>query len=210
MDAYSTRKIEGAEGKAAWILLAIAAIEGTWVGLNWIINGKKFTGYLGFARHRMGALEGWIAAVAVAGIFVLFSIRLPSVREHLFRVSKLKVLGFAVAVAAGVLEEVMFRKWIMDYFLGRGFDGEIQIAASAIAFGLLHGVWGLMGRSIRAALGATVVTGLLGAALAVVYLASGRSLAPCIAAHFLINALVEPGLVLAAVRGEMSRRSAVR
>jgi hypothetical protein len=44
---------------------------------------------------------------------------------------------------------------------------------------------------------------MLGAALAVVYLASGRNVAPCIAAHLLINALVEPGLVLAAVRGEM-------
>ena len=33
---------------------------------------------------------------------------------------------------------------------------------------------------------------------------SGRSLAPCIVAHFLINAFIEPGLVLAAARGEMS------
>jgi membrane protease YdiL (CAAX protease family) len=49
-----------------------------------------------------------------------------------------------------------------------------------------------------------VATGMLGVALAIVFVVGGRSLAPCIAAHFLINALIEPGLVLAATRGEMS------
>ena len=38
-----------------------------------------------------------------------------------------------------------------------------------------------------------------------VYIMSGRSLAPCIATHFLINALLEPGLVLAAVSGQMGK-----
>ena len=64
-----------------------------------------------------------------------------------------------------------------------------------------------MDRSVRAAIGATVATGLLGAALAVMYLAGGRNLVPCIAAHFLINALAEPGVVLAAMRGEMAHAS---
>jgi uncharacterized protein len=58
---------------------------------------------------------------------------------------------------------------------------------------------------MRAAIGATIATGVLGAAPALVYLAADRNLAPCIAAHFLINALIEPGLVLAAIRGEMAR-----
>ncbi|MEO8191138.1 MAG: hypothetical protein ABI682_12415 [Acidobacteriota bacterium] len=38
--------------------------------------------------------------------------------------------------------------------------------------------------------------------------AAGRSLAPCILSHFTINALAEPGLVLAALRGEMARPAA--
>jgi hypothetical protein len=71
-------------------------------------------------------------------------------------------------------------------------------------------VWGLFGRSIGAAWGAMVSTTVLGAALAVVYVVSARSLAPCIVSHFLVTGLIEPGLVLAAVRGEMSRRRATR
>lgn len=100
----------------------------------------------------------------------------------------------------------MFRKLLMNYLSAVGVGPLSQIVLSRLAFGMAHGIWGLMGRSIRAALGATVATGILGAALALVFIVSGRSLAPCVVAHFLINALVEPGLVLAATRGEMSRR----
>jgi hypothetical protein len=50
-----------------------------------------------------------------------------------------------------------------------------------------------------------LATSILGGALAIVYLIAGRSVAPCIVAHFLLDLFVEPGLVLAALRGEMSR-----
>ena len=142
-------------------------------------------------------------AAIVTGAFVRLSARLPSVRENLVRPSFLKILGLAVAIAAGILEEVIFRKWLMDYLSDQGIGLLMQILASGLAFGLAHGVWGLLARSLRAAAGATVITGLLGVALGFVYIAAGRSVAPCIAAHFLINALIEPGLVLAATRGEM-------
>jgi hypothetical protein len=94
----------------------------------------------------------------------------------------------------------------MDWIADQSHGAAAQVLVSGLAFGAAHGVWGLFGRSVRAAAGAAVATGVLGAGLAIVYIASGRSLAPCVAAHFLINALVEPGLVLAAARGEMTRR----
>ena len=175
--------------------------------MNCIQNGSGFLRYLGFASGRGATCWGWLAVGVVTALFVGLSMRLPSVRQNLFRLSGLNLLGLAVAVVAGILEEVMFRKWIMDRMLTQGFGSLAQIAASGVAFGLLHGVWGLVGRSVRAAIGATMATGLLGAALAVVYLASGRNLALCIAAHFLINALAEPGLVLAATRGEITLAS---
>ena len=191
--------------KAAWILFGLAAIEGIWVVMNFMANGPRFLKYLGFRAEPGAAVAGWAAAVIVTALFVWKSRQFPSVREHMFKPSGLKLLGLAVAIMAGILEEVMFRKWIMDALATRSYGWLPQILASAAAFGLLHGVWGLMGRSIRAAVGATVATGALGAALAVVYLLSGRNLAPCVIAHFAINALIEPGLVLAATRGEMGR-----
>ena len=188
---------------SAWILAGIAATEGTWVAINFARSPSGFLNYAGFAAGEDGSIAGWALAAVIVSLFVWFSSRLPSVRANLLRPSFLKVLGLAVAAAAGLLEEIIFRKWLMDYLSRREIGSVVQVLASGMAFGLAHGVWGLMGRSLRAAVGATVVTGTLGAALAVVYIASGRSVAPCIAAHFLINALVEPGLVLAATRGEM-------
>ena len=94
----------------------------------------------------------------------------------------------------------------MDAAAQRGSALAFQVLASALAFGAVHGIWGAFKGSITAAIGATVATAALGGALAVVYLAGHRLLLPCVAAHSVINALAEPGLVLAAVRGEMGHR----
>lgn len=189
--------------KAAWILAIIAAVEGAWVVMNLFVVGPRFFIYLGFATGRAGHFAGWIAAAIVTAIYVGYATRLPSVREHLFRPSGLKLLGLLVAITAGILEEVMFRRWVMNYLQEREFGVLVQIIASGLLFGLLHGVWGLFGKSLRAAIGATIATGVLGLLLAIVFVLGGRSLAPCVIAHFVINALIEPGLVLAATRGEM-------
>ncbi len=198
------------ERKAALILLGVAALEGAWVGMNLELNGWRFIRYLGCAPGRAGTFPGWIAAGVVVFLFAGYARRLPSVRVYFLRLSLLKGAALAVAVAAGILEEAVFRKMIMDAMQARGGDAVVQVVASALGFGLAHAVWGLMGKSLRAAAGAMVATGLLGGMLGVVYLLGGRSLAPCIAAHFLINALIEPGLVLAALRGEMGRRASSR
>ena len=54
----------------------------------------------------------------------------------------------------------------------------IQVLASGLLFGLAHGIWGFFG--VAAAIGATLATAMLGLALAVVYLASHRIVAPAI------------------------------
>jgi len=192
-----------AERKSGIILAIITALEGGWVLMNLRVNGWHFIRYLGFAPGLTGNLAGWIAALFATVIFVAFALRLPSVRENLFRSSFLKLLAIALAIGSGILEEVMFRRWTMNWLMAHGYGAVIQVLGAGLIFGAAHGVWGLMGKSIRAAIGATIATGLLGIMLGIVFLLAGRSLAPCIVAHFLINLLIEPGLVLAATRGEM-------
>lgn len=194
-----------AEYKATLILSAFFAVEGAWVALNLLANPWGFLRYLGFAPGQLGTSLGWALALVVTTIFVAYSVRLPSVRANLFRPSWLKLLALGMALAAGILEEAFFRRMLMNYLQGQGVGVVLQILASGLAFGMAHGIWGLFGRSWRAALGAIVVTGILGVALAVVYVAADRSVAPCIVGHFLIDAFIEPGVVLAALRGEMSR-----
>jgi len=94
----------------------------------------------------------------------------------------------------------------MDALAHREYNIITQMLASAVAFGAAHGIWGAFRSSFAAAIGATAATEALGLALGGVYIVSHRVLAPCIVTHLLINVLVEPGLVLAAVRGEMGRQ----
>ena len=190
------------EREAGAILAAIALIEGSWLVVNVLANPRGFLRYTGWVNADAGPL-GWILALIVAAAFTAMACRLPSVRANLFTFSWLKVLGLAVAISAGFCEEAIFRKLLMDYLARDGVGLTLQVLASGLAFGLVHGIWGAFKGSVTAAIGATVATGVLGLGLAVVFLASHRVLAPCIVSHLLINALAEPGLVLAAVRGEM-------
>jgi uncharacterized protein len=192
-----------AERKSGIIIGAIAALEIGWVLTNLHASGWRFVRYLGFARGMTGNLAGWIAALLAAAIFVALALRLPSVRANLFRLNALKLLAVALAIGSSILEEVMFRRWTMNWLMAQGHGALVQILGAGLLFGAIHGIWGLFGRSFRAAVGATVATGFLGVLLGIVFLLAGRSLAPCIVGHFVINLLVEPGLVLAAVRGEM-------
>ncbi len=82
-------------------------IECGWVVLNVQTHGwKKLVRYLGFAPDLSGAAAGWIAAALVVATFVAFSLQLPSVRANRFRPSFLKLLAIALAIGAGILEEV--------------------------------------------------------------------------------------------------------
>jgi membrane protease YdiL (CAAX protease family) len=125
------------------------------------------------------------------------------VRKHLWNFSTFKLSGLALAVPAAILEEVFFRQYVMDALAHE--TAIIQILASALTFGIAHAIWGIRG-GWRAAAGAVGSTTLMGAALAVVYLASGRAVLPCVVSHFLITAILEPWLLYAYV--ERSRAAA--
>jgi len=194
--------ISSVERKAARILVAFMVIEGGVVAYYFIVYGSKFLDYLGFAVGRHGTALGWWLALVLTALFVAYCARFPSVRDNLVKPSWLKLLALPMALAAGILEEAVFRGTLMNLLEHRGVGVAIQVLTSGLVFGLAHGIWGLFGRSPRAAFGATLATGLLGIALALVYLAAGRSLLPCIAAHTVIDAFIEPGMVLAVCRGE--------
>ena len=118
------------ERKSAFILGGIAAIECGWVIWNLRLNGWRLFRYLGFAPGLTGAIPGWIAAALVVVIFVGFSLRLPSVRANLFRPSFLKFLAVLVAIGAGILEEVMFRRWTMNWLMAHGYGAIVQSTRS--------------------------------------------------------------------------------
>jgi hypothetical protein len=142
----------------------------------------------------------WAAAIAVALAYVLYARRaLPAIRARFFEWSPLKSLALPFALVTGTIEEIWFRRMLMDWCAHHGGGAAEQVAVSALVFGVAHGIWGLFGGQWRVAAGATAATGALGALLALVYLLAGRDVAPCIWAHMLINLAIEPWLIVAAV-----------
>ena len=163
--------------RKTWIILSgITAAEAVPLVIYTLQSGSRFVRYLGFTGAARGTLLGWNLALLcpppTPGVRVS---RSSAIRSNFFRVNALKIFALLVfAPVTGIFEEMYFRKALMDGVLAQGGGALVQVAISAVVFGLAHGIWGLFGRSIRIAVGATVATAALGAALAVVYLASGR------------------------------------
>ena len=163
----------------------------------------RFLYPLGFESGITGTPLGWLCSLLVAAAFILFSVNgIPAVAKTWREVSFLKVLSIYAAIVAAIVEEAFFRRVVMDMVAEADGAVWIQIATSAAVFGVAHAVWGLIRLSLNAALKTTIATGIMGFGLAVVYVLSERSLAPCIVCHFLIVATLEPGLMIAAVTGQ--------
>lgn len=165
---------------------------------------------LGFRASFDEAGLAWIAGIALAAAYVGFCTRIPAVRSWLVRPHGLKLLALLLAALAGTLEEIAFRKLLMDWLERSGGDAAVQVIVSGLSFGLMHVVWGGLQRSWTAALGSVVATSILGLGLALVYLLGDRNLAPCIVSHFLVTASIEPGLLIAAFSGGMARARRAR
>jgi CAAX protease family protein len=150
---------------------------------------------------------GVLGAMVVAAAYIWYSARVPGIRRHLGNRSWLRVPAIVLAVTAGIVEEVYFRRVLMDALQSVGIGPFIQILVSGVTFGAFHAIWGVRG-GWRVVRGAVVATSLLGFALATLYIAAGRVLVPCIEAHILIDLVLEPALVIFAVEARGRRNAA--
>ena len=89
-------------------------------------------------------------------------------------------------LVAAPVEEIIFRGYVMTATQSLGAGRVLQVVLSAVTYALAH-----PGGPV-----AVLFTLVLGAALALTYLAGNRSLVPTVLAHMLINLVIEPGLFL--------------
>ncbi len=190
--------------KTAWVLGG--ATLTMFSPLAMVLAGYRIPMFqnLGFARGTMAPPIAWILAAIVGVGYVLYTMRaIPFIASMQREISLFKLLGILSAVVGGIVEEVFFRRWIMDMLMSGGFNPILQVVISGVAFGLVHASWTLLAkRDFKATLPAIMSTSVLGILLAIVYLAGGRNLGPCIFAHVLINIVIEPWLMLSAVSGK--------
>ncbi|HZK70902.1 MAG TPA: CPBP family intramembrane glutamic endopeptidase, partial [Clostridia bacterium] len=143
---------------------------------------------LGFERGTLAPRLVWILASIIAIAYVLYIMKvIPLVLIKQKEISMFKLLGILAALVSGIVEEVFFRRWIMDMLMSGGVNPVIQVIISGVAFGLAHTLWILVKRDLKFTISAILSTSVLGILLAIIYLVGGRNLGPCIFAHILIN-----------------------
>ena len=196
--------------KTAWILGTATLIM--FSPLAMVLAGYPIPMFqnLGFERETIAPPLAWILAAIIAVAYVFYTMKaIPLVLTKQKEISLFKLLGILAALVGGIVEEVFFRRWIMDHFMSGGFAPILQVVISGVAFGLAHYSWTLLTkRGIKVTLPAILSTSILGIFLAIIYLAGGRNLGPCIFAHVLINIVVEPWLMLSAVSGKWRTQQA--
>jgi uncharacterized protein len=197
--------------KTAWILGALSLTM--FSPLAMVLVGYQIPMFqnLGFERNSIASPIAWILATIVGIVYVAYTLKaIPFIASMQREISLLKLLGILAAVVGGIVEEVFFRRWGMDTLMFRGFKPVTQVIISGIAFGLAHASWTLLAkRDLKFSLPAIISTSILGVFLAIIYLAGGRNLGPCIFAHVMINVVIEPWLMLSAVSGKWRAKQAV-
>lgn len=202
--------LEFAARRSAWpALIGVTIIEGA--VLAWMFHAASWTRIANYIVVPPGTIASWVAAFLITAAYIAYAMNgLPFVRTYAFvprrwrEASGLKLFAVPMALVTGLFEEIFFRRFIMDFAAHHGAGVAEQIGYSAVSFGLVHGVWGLLGGA-RAGLGAMLSTGVLGALLAGTYILGERSLLPCATSHIAINLILEPWLILAATSGRWGR-----
>ncbi len=162
-------------------------------------------GVLVWLLHRRGSRLrdlGWgqptrwwtlVLGVSIALVYSAVTALNPGIAPHLLEFSWLKLLAIAAAVVAGLVEETIFRGYVMTTLGRMGYGLVVQVLLSGLFFALVHFY------AFAAPLSILVVQGftfLLGVALAITYVIGKRSLTPVIISHALIDAIIEPWLLL--------------
>lgn len=193
-----TRKDEITTG---WIL-GILSLTLTGVILFWSQSNPQ-----NFIKNGLGIQAGafsnpivWMFASFITVGYIFYTVKVnPFVREHIFTFTWLKVVGIWAALVSSTVEEIVFRKFLMDWLMELNFSVMIQVVASAIIFGVAHGAWVFLGGQLKIALPVILSTTVLGGLLAILYLIGDRNILAPIVAHIMINLFIEPWLILSAV-----------
>lgn len=152
----------------------------------------------------------WALAGIVAISYIAYTFwAVPFVKDHATTFTLLKALAVPLALVSGTLEELLFRKLLMDWLHSLDVSLAMQVLATAITFGLAHSLWAFFSRDARIILPVVLATTMLGGLLGITYLVGERNVLPVIVAHVLVNLVIEPWLLLSAINGRWDSTDSV-
>jgi membrane protease YdiL (CAAX protease family) len=96
------------------ILISMIFLWGSFVLVSFFSESKGFISYLGFTNNNSGTTLSWALALLTVILYCLSAAKIPDVKYYMFRIDGLKVVAVLAAVFAGIMEEVIYRKWIIS------------------------------------------------------------------------------------------------
>ncbi len=180
---------------ATWLMRRRA---GTWrgLGLSWPAGARAWRSTLGWASVAVVSILAAMALV-IEPVTSALGLETPAgaadrfqpLMGHPLRLAVYLVVVVWIGAALG--EELQMRGFVLDRLaelFGRGKLGwGAAVATQAVIFGSLHAYQGLHGM---------IATAVIGAILAVIYLAAGRRLLPVVIGHGVMNTIILTALYL--------------
>ena len=109
------------------ILFMLIASLGSFVIFSLIFNPLGFVSYFGFPDGNKGNLFSWFLALVVVVAYSASCAKISDVKYYMFKLDTLKVVAIVAAIFAGIVEEIVFRKWIMDYLASKEYGVVVQV-----------------------------------------------------------------------------------
>ncbi len=153
--------------------------------LRWLKGQRRSLKDLGWGRPT--TIPAIVLGLVFASGYAIYTLSNPLIRSHATEISLFKLAGIVVGVVGAIVEECVFRGYIISELERMKVSALTQVLVSGVSFGIIHIGFDLVG---------VLLTFVMGVAMATAYVIGKRSLTPGIVSHVLINIMIEPWLLL--------------
>ncbi len=137
--------------------------------------------------NRPTTITALILGVIFALCYAFYTLLNPLIGPNAKEISLFKLAGVIVGVVGAIVEECVFRGYIITELERINVPTFTQILVSGVSFGIIHIGFDFIG---------ILLTFIMGIVMATAYIIGKRSLTPSIISHALINIIIEPWLLL--------------
>jgi membrane protease YdiL (CAAX protease family) len=153
--------------------------------MRWLKGQGRSLKDIGWSRPTTASAI--VFGIAFALGYAFYTLNNPLIADNATEVSLFKLAGIVVGIFGAIVEECVFRGYLMTELEHVNVTPGIQILVSGASFAIIHVGFDSIG---------ILLTFLMGMVMATAFVIGKRSLTPSLISHVLINIVIEPWLLL--------------